>query len=102
MTYRLLDRTTFTGQMFFASGLRTAVEGGKTNSTHSPSYTIYNLSIAHIVPLPWHGQKFLLGFDVVNVFDEEYFINRGEGSIGLGVSHAGMPRSYFVRGQWFF
>ncbi|MBH0184473.1 MAG: hypothetical protein HP477_03355, partial [Nitrospira sp.] len=102
VSYRLLDRTTFTGQMFFASGLRTAVEGGKTNSTHSPSYTIYNLSIAHIVPLPWHGQKFLLGFDVVNVFDEEYFINRGEGSIGLGVSHAGMPRSYFVRGQWFF
>ena len=102
VSYRLRDRTTFTGQMFFASGLRTAVEGGKTNSTHSPSYTIYNLSIAHIVPLPWHGQKFLLGFDVVNVFDEEYFINRGEGSIGLGVSHAGMLRSYFVRGQWFF
>jgi hypothetical protein len=102
VSYRLLERTTFTGQMLFASGLRTAVEGGKTNSTHSPSYTIYNLSIAHVVPLPWHGQKFLLGFDVVNVFDEEYFINRGEGSIGLGVSHAGMPRSYFFRGQWFF
>jgi outer membrane receptor for Fe3+-dicitrate len=82
--------------------LRTAVEGGKTNSTHSPSYTIYNLSIVHVVPLPWHGQKFLLGFDVVNVFDKEYFINAGEGSIGLGVSHAGMPRSFFVRGQWVF
>jgi len=102
VSYRLFDRTTFTGQVFFASGLRTAVEGGKTNSAHSPSYTVYNLSIAHVVPLPWHGQKFLLGFDVVNVFDEAYFINRGEGSIGLGVSHAGMPRSYFVRGQWFF
>jgi hypothetical protein len=38
----------------------------------------------------------------VNLFDEEYFINYGEGSIGLGVSHAGMPRSYFFRGQWFF
>jgi hypothetical protein len=102
MSYRLFDRTTFTGQMLFASGLRTAVEGGKTNSTHSPSYTIYNLSIAHVVPLPWHGQKFLLGFDVINLLDEQYFINVGEGSIGLGVSHAGMPRSYFFRGQWFF
>jgi hypothetical protein len=102
VSYRILDRTTLTGQMFYASGLRTAVEGGKTNSTHSPSYTIYNLSIAHVVPLPWHGQKFLLGFDVVNVFDKEYFINVGEGSIGLGVSHAGMPRSFFVRGQWVF
>jgi hypothetical protein len=102
VSYRILDRTTLTGQMFYASGLRTAVEGGKTNSTHSPSYTIYNLSIAHVVPLPWHGQKFLLGFDVVNVFDKEYFINVGEGSIGLGVSHAGMPRSFFFRGQWVF
>ena len=102
VSYRLLDRTTFTGQMFYSSGLRTAVEGGKTNSTHTPSYTIYNASIAHVVPLPWHGQKFLLAVDVVNLFDEEYFINFGEGSIGLGVSHAGMPRSYFFRAQWFF
>lgn len=102
VSYRFLERTTLTGQMFYASGLRTAVEGGKTNSTHSPSYTIYNLSIAHVIPLPWQGQKFLLGFDVVNVFDREYFINVGEGSIGLGVSHAGMPRSFFIRGQWVF
>jgi outer membrane receptor protein involved in Fe transport len=102
VSYRLLERTTFTGQMLFASGLRTAEEGGKTNSTHSPSYTIYNLSVSHVIPLPWEGQKFLIGFDVVNLLDQKYFINQGEGSIGLGVSHAGMPRSFFFRGQWFF
>lgn len=102
LSYRLLEGTTLTGQVLFASGLRTAEEGAKTNSTHTPSYTIYNLSIAHIIPLPWQGQKFLLGFDVVNLLDQKYFINRGEGSIGLGVSHAGMPRSFFFRGQWFF
>ncbi|MBI3356272.1 MAG: TonB-dependent receptor [Nitrospirae bacterium] len=102
VSYRLLERTTFAGQMLFASGLRTAEDGGKTNSTHSPFYTIYNLSVAHVLPLPWHGQKFLLGFDVVNLLDQKYFINRGEGNIGLGVSHAGMPRSFFFRGQWFF
>lgn len=102
VSYRLLDRTTFSGQMLFASGLRTAERGGKTNSTHVPSYTIYNVSISHIVPLPWPGQKFLLAFDVVNLLDQNYFINFGEGSIGLGVSHAGMPRSFFFRGQWFF
>jgi len=101
-SYRLLDRTTFTAQMLFASGLRTADDGAKTNSSHSPSYTIYNLSIAHVIPLPWHGQKLLIGFDIVNVLDEQYFINQGERNIGLGVSHAGMPRSYFFRGQWFF
>ncbi|MDZ4733917.1 MAG: TonB-dependent receptor [Nitrospirota bacterium] len=102
VAYRFLERTTLTGQMLFASGLRTAEEGGKTNSTHSPSYTIYNFSIAHVIPLPWEGQKFLIGFDVVNLLDQKYFINQGEGSIGLGVSHAGMPRSFFFRGQWFF
>lgn len=101
-SYRLLERTTFTGQMLFASGLRTAEEGAKTNSTHTPSYTTYNVSITHVVPLPWHDQKLLLGFDIINVLDQQYFINVGEGSIGLGVSHAGMPRSFFFRGQWFF
>lgn len=102
LSYRLLDRTTLTGQVLFASGLRTAEEGGKTNSIHSPTYTIYNFSISHVIPLPWHGQKFLIGFDIVNALDQKYFINQGEGSIGLGVSHAGMPRSFFFRGQWFF
>ena len=102
LSYRLFERTTITGQVLFASGLRTAEEGAKTNSSHSPTYTIYNFSISHIIPLPWHGQKLLLGFDIVNALDQKYFINQGEGSIGLGVSHAGMPRSFFFRGQWFF
>ena len=102
MSYRLFERTTLTGQVLFASGLRTAEEGAKTNSSHSPTYTIYNFSISHVIPLPWHGQKFLIGFDIVNALDQKYFINQGEGSIGLGVSHAGMPRSFFFRGQWFF
>jgi outer membrane receptor protein involved in Fe transport len=103
VTYRFLERTTFTGQMLFASGLRASEnEEAKTNSSHSPSYTIYNLSVAHVFPLPWEGQKFLLGFDIINLLDQKYFINQGEGSIGLGVAHAGMPRSFFLRGQWFF
>jgi len=102
VAYRVLERTTLSGQMLFASGLRTAEEGGKTNSTHTPSYTIYNMSLTHVIPLPWEGHKFLIGFDVVNLLDQRYLINQGEGSIGLGVSHVGMPRSFFFRGQWFF
>lgn len=103
VSYRMQERTTLSGQMLFGSGLRTAADDqAKTNSTHSPSYTVFNTSITHVIPLPWEGQKMLLGFDVVNLFDQKYYINRGEGSIGLGVSHAGMPRSFFFRGQWFF
>jgi outer membrane receptor for ferrienterochelin and colicin len=101
MSYKFFEHTTVTGQMLYGSGLRTAEAGAKTNSSHSPSYTVYNLSVSHIIPLP-NRQKFLIGFDVVNLLDQQYVINRGEGSIGLGVAHAGTPRSFFFRAQWFF
>ena len=100
-SYKFREHTMLSGQMLYGSGLRAADAGAKTNSSHSPSYTTYNLSIAHIIPLP-NKQKFLLGFDVVNLLDQKYFYNLGEGSIGLGIAHAGMPRSFFFRGQWFF
>ncbi|MDQ1291573.1 MAG: hypothetical protein QG615_1382 [Nitrospirota bacterium] len=102
LNYQLLERTNISGQMLYGYGLRTAEEGAKTNSSHEPSYTVYNASITHVIPLPWHNQKMLLGFDLINMFNEKYFFNSGEGSIGLGIAHAGMPRSYFVRAQWFF
>ncbi len=102
VTYRFLERTTVTGQMLYGSGVRTAPEGAKTNSTHEPGYTVYNASITHVIPLPWDHQKMLIGFDLINVLNEKYFYNSGEGSIGLGIAHAGMPRSFFFRAQWVF
>jgi outer membrane cobalamin receptor len=103
VSYRFRGHTTVTGQMLYGSGLRTAAdEQATTNSTHVPSYTTYNLSLTHVILLPWSDQKLLLGFDVINLLDQKYLINRGEGSIGLGVAHAGMPRSFFFRGQWVF
>jgi outer membrane receptor for ferrienterochelin and colicins len=103
VTYRLLERTHVTGQMLYGYGLRTSVDDdAKTNSSHSPSYTVYNASLTHVIPLPWENQKMLLGFDIINLLDQQYFYNTGEGSIGLGIAHAGAPRSYFFRAQWFF
>ena len=101
LTYRPFAHTTITGQMLFGSGLRSSNPGGKTNATHSPSYTTYNLSIEQLLPL-WDNYKALLGFDVINLLDQNVFLNDGEGSIGLGVAHANMPRSFFFRGQFFF
>lgn len=101
VNYRFLKGTSISGQMLYGSGLRTADDGAKTNSTHVPSYTVYNASLTHEIPIT-KSQKFLLGFDVINLLDQKYFYNFGEGSIGLGVAHAGMPRSFFFRGQWFF
>ena len=81
--------------------LRTTDPGGKTNDAHEPSYTIYNASLTHIFPLD-NTHKLLVGFDVVNLLDQTVLLNSGEGSIGLGVTHFGMPRSFFFRAQWFF
>ena len=79
--------------MLFGSGLRTAKPGEKTNSSHSPSHTTYNFSIDQAISL-WDNYKAVLGFDVINVLDQQVFLNSGEGSIG--------PRSFFFRGQFFF
>ena len=87
--------------MLFGSGLRSAEEGQKTNSGHEDSNTTYNLSVTQVLPFA-KKQKLLLAVDVVNLFDQHEFLNTGEQSIGLGVSHANMPRSVFFRAQWFF
>ena len=101
--YRFRERTTVSGQMLYGSGLRTAVsDEAFTNSSHFQSWTTYNASITHVFTLPWDQQKLLVGFDAINVLDQQYFYNTGGGSIGLGVAHAGMPRSIFFRAQWFF
>ena len=101
LSYRLFPQTNISGQMLYGSGLRTTDPGGKTNDAHEPSYTIYNASLTHIFPLD-NTHKLLVGFDVVNLLDQTVLLNSGEGSIGLGVAHFGMPRSFFFRAQWFF
>ncbi len=101
LTYQIFEHTTVSGQMLFGSGLRTTPVGEKTNSGHADSVTTYNVSMTHVLPLS-NNQKLLFGFDVINVFDQQELLNIGEQSIGLGVSHANMPRSFFFRTQWFF
>jgi len=103
MSYRFPFKTVLSGQMLYGSGLRTAEsEDALTNSSHFSSWTIYNASLTHTFTLPWDQQKMLVGFDVINLLDKKYFYNTGNGSIGLGIAHAGMPRSFFFRAQWFF
>ena len=63
--------------------------------------TRYNLSLNQVFPFA-KKQKLLLAVDVVNLFDQHEFVNTSEQSVGLGVSHANMPRFVFFRAQWFF
>jgi hypothetical protein len=101
--YRFPTNTTLSGQMLYGSGLRTAAsEDAFTNSSHFDSWTIYNASLTHTFNLPWDKQKILVGFDAINLTNYKYFYNQGEGSIGLGIPHAGLGRSFFGRVQWFF
>lgn len=102
VAYRFRERTNISGQMLYGSGFRTNADGAFTNSSHFQSWTVYNASITHVFSLPWDQQKMLVGFDVINLLDQKYFYNTGQGSIGLGVAHAGMPRSFYFRAQWFF
>ncbi|MGA6826540.1 TonB-dependent receptor [Nitrospira sp. NS4] len=103
VAYRFPSNTTLSGQMLYGSGLRTASsDEALTNSSHFPSWTTYNASITHVFELPWDKQKLLVGVDAINLFNYKYFYNQGEGSIGLGVPHTGMQRSFFFRAQWFF
>ncbi|TAJ22371.1 MAG: TonB-dependent receptor [Nitrospirae bacterium] len=99
LSYKFRERTTVTGQMLYGSGTRSG-EGAAVNTITNPSHTTYNVSLDHVIPLGG-SQKFLIGFDVINVLDQTYPYNIGQG-IGLGVTHYGMPRSFFFRGQWFF
>ena len=101
VTYRPFTNTTITAQMLYGSGLRKAEPGQKTNSGTENSNTTYNLSLTQVLPFA-KKQKLLLAVDVVNLFDQHEFLNTGEQSVGLGVSHANMPRSVFFRAQWFF
>ena len=101
LTWRPWQRATVTGQMLYGSGLRSASGGARTNSGHADSHTTYNVSMTHVFPVSTK-QKLLVGFDVVNIFDQREFLNVGEQSVGLGVSHANTPRSFFFRAQWFF
>ncbi len=101
VTYRLLPQTTVSGQMLFGSGLRSHEPGAKTNSGHADSHTTYHMSLTHVIPLV-NQHKLVLGVDVINLLDQQEFLNVGERSIGLGVSHTNMPRSIFFRTQWVF
>lgn len=99
LSYVFREHTTVTGQMLYGSGLRTG-EGSDANRFHVPSYTTYNLSVTHIVPLGG-GRKLTLGVDVINLLDQTYAYNIGSG-IGFGVTHYGLPRSFFFRASWTF
>ena len=99
LSYVLQERTTFTGQMLYGSGLRTG-KGANANASHVPSHTTYNVSINHVVPIEG-SHKLVFGFDVINLLDQTYAFNQGSG-IGFGVTHYGMPRAFFFRTTYTF
>ena len=60
------------------------------------------MSLTHVIPLPWEGQKFLVGFDAVNLLDQKYFYQSGRGEHRFGRVACRDAEVVLFRGQWFF
>ncbi len=83
LTYRPFTHTTITGQMLFRVrdfGQQTREEKPIPPIARHIPRIIFPLS--SLLPL-WDNYKMVLGFDVINVLDQQVFLNHGEGSIGL-------------------
>jgi outer membrane receptor protein involved in Fe transport len=89
-SYKWIDSTRISADMFFGSGLR----NGDFNSSHLPSYYQINAGISHEYRVPW-GKPLTLRFDVVNVLDQVYELRDGSG-IGVFAPQFGPRRGYFV------
>jgi len=77
--------------MIYGSGLR----NGDANTGTVPAYTQVNAGIAREFLLPNDPLPVTLRFDIVNVFDEIYFIRDGSG-IGVFAPQYGPRRGYFA------
>ena len=77
--------------MIYGSGLR----DGDANVGTVPAYTQVNLGVAREFLLPNDPLPVTVRFDIVNVFDQIYFIRDGSG-IGVSASQYGPRRGYFV------
>ena len=88
----LWQGTRFSADLIYGSGLR----AGFANTDHVPAYTQVNLGVSHEFaatgPL---AKPVTLRFDIVNVFDEVYFIRNGTG-IGVFAPQFGPRRGYFL------
>lgn len=89
----LWDRTLFSVDMIYGSGLRTDTDT-VPNGASVPSYTQVNLGISHEFDNLF-ARPTTVRFDVVNVFDEVYEIRDGFG-IGVFAPQYGPRRGYFV------
>ena len=58
---------------------------------------IYNASITHVFHLPWTQQKMLVGFDVVNLLDQKYFLQYRGRRYRARVAPAGCHAHSFLR-----
>jgi len=90
-SWQSLCGTKVSADMIYGSGLR----DGDANVGTVPAYTQVNLGIAREFLLPNDPKPVTVRFDVVNLFDEIYFIRDGSG-IGVFAPQYGPRRGYFA------
>ncbi|CAM2147012.1 iron complex outermembrane recepter protein [Pararobbsia alpina] len=84
------QRTTFTADMLFGSGLRS----GFANTDSLPFYAQVNLGVVQKFNAPYFG-PFTARFVVLNLFDRVYELRDGSG-IGVGAPQFGPHRAFYA------
>jgi outer membrane receptor protein involved in Fe transport len=90
-SWQSLCGTKVSADMIYGSGLRS----GDANIGTVPAYTQVNLGVAREFLLSNDPKPVTIRFDIVNLFDEIYFIRDGSG-IGVFAPQYGPRRGYFV------
>lgn len=88
---RVFDKTRVGFDMIYGSGLRADF----ANTGHVPAYVQFNVGATQEFTLPGLTKPTTLRFDVVNLFDNTYFIRNGSG-IGVFAPQYGQRRGFYA------
>jgi outer membrane receptor protein involved in Fe transport len=91
----LWDKTTFTGDLLFGSGLREDSAAGVPNGASVGPYTTVNLAAFRPFDLGAGFGEVKGRVAVINLFDKVYLLRSGTG-VGVGAPQYGMRRAFFV------
>ncbi|HTO43582.1 MAG TPA: TonB-dependent receptor [Burkholderiales bacterium] len=89
------QKTTFTGNLLYGSGLRTDSPEGVPNGAHVPGYVTVNVAAFRPFSLGQTLGEFTGRLSIVNLFNKSYQIRNGSG-VGVLASQYGQPFSVYA------
>jgi outer membrane receptor protein involved in Fe transport len=89
------QKTTFTANLLYGSGLRTTGADGVPNGDHVPGYATVNVAAFRPFNLGQTLGEFTGRLSIINLFDRTYQIRNGNG-VGVQASQFGQPFSVYA------